>query len=89
MDALDGTSVAQSSPAPVRKYEEDVWAEGDVRRAASVRCLIGRGEQSPKKEAAMPTTRRLPLVTLGWQTWSVLAVVLAFVLLVVAYLMLG
>jgi hypothetical protein len=37
----------------------------------------------------MPTTRRLPLVTLGWQTWSILAVVLAFVLLVVAYLMLG
>jgi hypothetical protein len=37
----------------------------------------------------MPTTRRLPLATLGWQTWSVLAVVLALVLLVVAYLMLG
>jgi hypothetical protein len=37
----------------------------------------------------MATTRRLPLVTLGWQTWSVLVVVLACVLLVVAYLMLG
>jgi len=33
--------------------------------------------------------RRLPLVTLGWQTWSVLAVVLACVLLMVAYLTLG
>jgi hypothetical protein len=43
----------------------------------------------PEEEAEMATTRRLPLVTLGWQTWSVLAVVLAFVLLVVAYLMLG
>ncbi len=37
----------------------------------------------------MARTRRLPLVTLGWQTWSVVAVVLACVLLVVAYLMLG
>jgi hypothetical protein len=37
----------------------------------------------------MATTRRLPLITLGWQTWSVLAVVLACVFLVVAYLMLG
>ena len=37
----------------------------------------------------MATRGRLPLVTLGWQTWSVLAVVLAFVLLVVAYLTLG
>ena len=37
----------------------------------------------------MATTRRLPLVTLGWQTWSILAVVLVFVLLVVAYLILG
>lgn len=37
----------------------------------------------------MATTRRLRLVTLGWQTWSVLAVVLACVLLVGAYVMLG
>jgi hypothetical protein len=31
----------------------------------------------------------MPLITLGWQTWSILAVVLAFVLLTVGYLMLG
>jgi hypothetical protein len=37
----------------------------------------------------MPTPSRLPLITLGWQTWSILAVVLACVLLMVAYLMLG
>jgi hypothetical protein len=37
----------------------------------------------------MPTAKRMPLITLGWQTWSILAVVLACVLLVVAYLMLG
>ena len=37
----------------------------------------------------MPTTKRMPLMTLGWQTWSIVAVVLVFVLLVVAYLMLG
>jgi len=37
----------------------------------------------------MSTTRRLPLITLGWQAWSILAVVLALVLTEVAYLMLG
>jgi hypothetical protein len=37
----------------------------------------------------MPTTNRSPLITLGWQTWSILAVVLALVLAAVAYLMVG
>ena len=37
----------------------------------------------------MATTRRLPLITLGWQVWSVLAVVLAFVLGAAAFLLLG
>jgi hypothetical protein len=37
----------------------------------------------------MAATSRLPLVTLGWQTWSIVAVVLAFVLGAVAFLMLG
>jgi hypothetical protein len=37
----------------------------------------------------MATARRMPLVTLGWQTWMILAVVLAFVLSTVAYLLLG
>jgi hypothetical protein len=37
----------------------------------------------------MPTTSRLKLITLGWQTWSILAVVLACVLLVAAYFVLG
>jgi hypothetical protein len=36
----------------------------------------------------MPTTNRSPLITMGWQTWSILAVVLAFVLAAAAYLML-
>jgi hypothetical protein len=36
----------------------------------------------------MPTTNRSPLITLEWQTWSVLAVVLALVLAAVGYLML-
>jgi len=36
----------------------------------------------------MPTTNRSPLISLGWQTWSILAVVLAFVLAAAAYLML-
>ena len=37
----------------------------------------------------MPKTNRSPLITLGWQTWSILAVVLAFVLAAAGYLMLG
>jgi hypothetical protein len=37
----------------------------------------------------MPTTSRPPLITLGWQTWSILAVILGLVLTAVAYLMLG
>jgi hypothetical protein len=37
----------------------------------------------------MSTTNRSPLITLGWQTWSVLAVVLAFMLVAGAYLLLG
>jgi hypothetical protein len=36
----------------------------------------------------MPTTNRSPLITLGWQTWSILVVVLALLLAAVAYLML-
>jgi hypothetical protein len=41
-----------------------------------------------KQEATMPTTNRSPLISLGWQTWSILAVVLALVLVAAAYLML-
>jgi len=37
----------------------------------------------------MSTTNRSPLITLGWHTCSVLAVVLAFMLLAGAYLLLG
>ncbi len=37
----------------------------------------------------MTTSSRLPLMTLGWQAWSILAVVLAFLLAAAAYLMLG
>jgi hypothetical protein len=31
----------------------------------------------------------MPLVTLGWQTWTIVAVVLAFVLGAAAFLLLG
>lgn len=37
----------------------------------------------------MANTRRLPLVTLGWQSWSLVVVVLVIVLTAAAYLMLG
>jgi hypothetical protein len=36
----------------------------------------------------MPTTNRSPLITLGWQTWSILAIVFALVLAAAAYLVL-
>jgi len=36
----------------------------------------------------MATTTRMPLITLGWQVWSVLAIILAFVLGAGAYLLL-
>jgi hypothetical protein len=37
----------------------------------------------------MATTRRLPLITLGWQAWSILAIILACVLAASAFLLLG
>jgi hypothetical protein len=37
----------------------------------------------------MPTPRRLPLMTMGWQTWSIVAVVVALVLAAVVFLMFG
>jgi hypothetical protein len=37
----------------------------------------------------MSTAKRLPLITLGWQAWGILAVVLAFLLAAVAFLMFG
>jgi hypothetical protein len=36
----------------------------------------------------MPVTNRSPLITLGWQTWSLLAIVFALVLAAAAYLVL-
>jgi hypothetical protein len=33
----------------------------------------------------MPATNRSPLITLGWQTWSILAIVFALVLAAAAY----
>ena len=35
----------------------------------------------------MATPHRASLVVLGWQTWSIVVVVLAFVLLAVAYVL--
>jgi hypothetical protein len=37
----------------------------------------------------MPTSSRSPLITLGWQTWSVVAIVLVLALTAAAYLLLG
>jgi hypothetical protein len=37
----------------------------------------------------MTATNRLPLITLGWQTWSILVVVLTLMLAAAAYLLLG
>lgn len=37
----------------------------------------------------MGTTRRMPLVTLGWQLWSLVVIVLVIMLTAAAYLLLG
>lgn len=35
----------------------------------------------------MATSRRLPLITLGWQSWSVVVVVLVVALLAAVYIL--
>ena len=40
-------------------------------------------------EATMATNRRLPLATLGWQTWSFVVVVLVIALAAAAFVLLG
>jgi hypothetical protein len=37
----------------------------------------------------MTTPRRMPLVTLGWQSWSVIAVVLTIALLTMLFVSVG
>ncbi len=37
----------------------------------------------------MVRTNRSPLITLGWQTWSIVAIVFALVIAAAAYLLLG
>jgi hypothetical protein len=37
----------------------------------------------------MTTPRRMPLVTLGWQSWSVIVVVLTMALLTMLFVSLG
>ena len=37
----------------------------------------------------MATPRRMPLVTLGWQSWSVIVVVLTMALLMMMFVSLG
>jgi hypothetical protein len=37
----------------------------------------------------MDNTKQLPLVTLGWQSWSIVAIVLVIMLTAAAYLLLG
>jgi hypothetical protein len=37
----------------------------------------------------MANTRRLPLVTLGWQSWSIVVIVLVIMLTAAAYMLLG
>ena len=44
-------------------------------------------ERRIHKEAVMATPRRTPLVVLGWQTWSIVVVVLVLVLLAGTYIL--
>ena len=37
----------------------------------------------------MDNSKRLPLVTLGWQSWSIVVIVLVIMLTAAAYLLLG
>ena len=37
----------------------------------------------------MANAKRLPLVTLGWQSWSIVVIVLVIALTAAAYLLLG
>jgi hypothetical protein len=37
----------------------------------------------------MPATNRLPLITLGWQTWSILVFALTLLLAAAAYVIFG
>jgi len=37
----------------------------------------------------MANTQRLPLVSLGWQSWSIVVIVLVIMLTAAAYLLLG
>jgi len=37
----------------------------------------------------MPAPKRMPLMNLGWQSWSILVVVLALLLIAAVYVMLG
>jgi len=43
------------------------------------------GSSLELQEGAMATTRRMPLITLGWQTWSVVVVVLVVALIAAVY----
>jgi hypothetical protein len=40
-------------------------------------------------ESTMDNTKRFPLVTLGWQSWSIVVIVLVIMLTAAAYLLLG
>ncbi len=52
------------------------------------RIAVSNMTENP--EAAMATTtRRMPVVTLGWQTWSVLVVVLTLLVAAAVYVSLG
>jgi len=37
----------------------------------------------------MASTKRLPLVTLGWQSWSIVVIVVVIMLTAAAFLLLG
>jgi hypothetical protein len=52
----------------------EAWCVQDVPRAAW--------------EGAMAPSRQMPLITLGWQSWSVLVVVLTVALLTAVYIFL-
>ena len=58
-------------------------------------AVVARAEYSTGRHrvaldaAKAPRTKRLPLVTLGWQSWSIVVIVLVILLTAAAYVLLG
>ena len=52
-------------------------------------CSGGVEQDRAEQEAPMSNTRRSLLVTLGWQSWSLVVIVLVIMLTAAAYLLVG